>query len=114
MKAYLGIVPANDAEGVLQDVHWSTGTLGYFPTYALGNLLSLQFYNQALAEIPEIPAQIERGEFAPLRTWLKERIYVHGKKFTPAELVRRVTGSQLSARPFVEYVRAKYGDIYGL
>jgi carboxypeptidase Taq len=114
MKAYLGIVPANDAEGVLQDIHWSTGTIGYFPTYALGTLLSVQFYNQALAEIPEIPAQVERGEFAPLQTWLKERIYVHGKKFTPAELVKRVTGSELSARPFVEYAKGKYGDIYGL
>ena len=114
MKDYLGIVPANDAEGVLQDIHWSSGTIGYFPTYALGTLLSVQFYNQALAEIPEIPAQIERGEFAPLRTWLQEHIYVHGKKFTPAELVKRVTGSELSARPFVEYIRAKYGDIYGL
>jgi carboxypeptidase Taq len=114
MKAYLGIVPANDAEGVLQDVHWSMGTIGYFPTYALGTLLSVKFYNQALTEIPEIPAQIERGEFAPLRTWLEERIHVHGKKFTPAELVKRVTGSELSARPFVEYIRAKYSDIYGL
>jgi carboxypeptidase Taq len=90
------------------------GTLGYFPTYALGNLLSVQFYNQALAEIPEIPAQVERGEFAPLRNWLKERIHVHGKKFTPAELVKRVTGSELSPRPFVEYVKAKYSDIYRL
>ena len=114
MKAYMGIVPANDAEGVLQDVHWSMGTIGYFPTYTLGNLLAVQFYNQALAEIPEISVQIERGEFDPLRTWLKERIHVHGKKFTPADLVKRVTGSKLSARPFVEYVRAKYGDIYGL
>jgi len=114
MKAYLGIVPTNDAEGVLQDVHWSLGSLGYFPTYALGTLLSVQFYNQALADIPEIPAQIERGEFASLRNWLKEHIYVHGKKFTPAELAKRVTGFELSARPFVEYVRAKYGDIYGL
>jgi carboxypeptidase Taq len=114
MKDYLGIIPANDAEGVLQDIHWSSGTIGYFPTYALGTLLSVQFYNQALAEIPEIPAQIERGEFTPLRTWLQEHIYVHGKKFTPAELVKRVTGSELSARPFVEYIRAKYGDIYGL
>jgi carboxypeptidase Taq len=114
MRAYLGIVPAGDAEGVLQDVHWSMGTLGYFPTYALGSLLAVQFYNQALAGMPEIPAQIERGEFAPLRTWLKERVHVHGKKFTPTELVKRVTGSELSARPFVEYVRAKYSDVYGL
>jgi len=114
MKAYLGIVPANDAEGVLQDVHWSMGTIGYFPTYALGTLLSVQFYHQALTEIPEIPAQIARGEFAPLRTWLNERIHIYGKKFTPAELVKRVTGSDLSARPFVEYAKAKYGDIYGL
>jgi carboxypeptidase Taq len=114
MKAYLGIVPANDAEGLLQDVHWSMGTIGYFPTYSLGSLLAVQFYNQILAEMPEIPAHIERGEFAPLLTWLKERIYIHGKKFTPTELVKKVTGSELSARPFVEYVKAKYGDIYGL
>jgi carboxypeptidase Taq len=114
MKAYLGIVPANDAEGVLQDVHWSMGTIGYFPTYALGTMLAVQFYNQALSEIPEIPTQVERGDFAPLRAWLKERIHVHGKKFTPTELVKRVTGSELRAQPFVEYVRAKYGDIYRL
>jgi carboxypeptidase Taq len=114
MKSYLGIVPANDAEGLLQDVHWSMGTIGYFPTYSLGSLLAVQFYNQILAEMPEIPAQIERGEFAPLRNWLKERIHIHGKKFTPTEMVKRVTGSELSARPFVEYVKTKYGDIYGL
>jgi carboxypeptidase Taq len=114
MQEYLGLTPPNDALGVLQDVHWSGALLGYFPTYALGNLLSVQFYEQALSEVPEIPDQIARGEFGPLVGWLHERIHRHGAKFTPAELVERVTGSSISPRPFLKYLKDKYGEIYGL
>ena len=114
MKEYLGIRPPNDAQGVLQDVHWSGGSMGYFPTYALGNLLSVQFYNQALEEMPDLPEQIARGQFGALLTWLRDNIHTHGKKFTPAELVKRVTGGEMSAAPFLAYLREKYTGIYGL
>jgi carboxypeptidase Taq len=114
MEAYLGIVPPNDGLGVLQDIHWPAGHLGYFPTYALGNLLSLQFFNQALADVPDLSAQIEAGDFAVLHRWLRERIYVHGRKYPPAELIRRVTGTDMQAGPFLDYARKKYGQIYDL
>jgi carboxypeptidase Taq len=114
MEKYLGIVPPDDARGVLQDVHWADGYIGYFPSYALGNLLAVQFYNQALAEIPDLPEQIARGQFGALRGWLRDNIHVHGKKFTPTELVRRVTGKDMNAAPFLAYLQAKYTEIYGL
>jgi carboxypeptidase Taq len=114
MQDCLGVTPANDAQGVLQDVHWADGYLGYFPTYALGNLLSVQFYNQALEEMPDLPEQIARGQFSALLTWLRDNIHTHGKKFTPAELVQRVTGGEMSAAPFLAYLREKYSEIYGL
>ncbi len=112
MRNYLGISPPNDALGVLQDVHWSQGLFGYFPTYSLGNLVSVQFYEQARQEIPSIPQEIERGEFSNLLAWLREHVHRHGRKFMPAELVRRVTGGRLSAEPFMGYLKAKYGEIY--
>ncbi|MDE2666415.1 MAG: carboxypeptidase M32 [Acidobacteriota bacterium] len=112
MRDYLGITPPNDALGVLQDVHWSHGLFGYFPTYSLGNLISVQLYDRAKREIPGIPAAIERGEFSPLLGWLRERVHCHGRKFMPAELVRRITGEDLRAAPFVNYLKAKYGEIY--
>jgi len=112
MEEYLGLRPPNDADGVLQDVHWSTGMIGYFPTYSLGNLLSALFYNQAISERPEIPTQIERGEFAPLLNWFREKIHAHGAKYTPAELVERVTGGPICTEPFLAYIREKYTQIY--
>jgi carboxypeptidase Taq len=112
MKEYLGIRPDSDANGVLQDVHWSDGLVGYFPTYSLGNLLSAQFYNQAISELPDIPARIEQGDYAPLLHWMQEHIHKQGAKFTPAELVERVTGGPIRTEPFLAYVKAKYSDIY--
>ncbi|MFN2227593.1 MAG: carboxypeptidase M32 [Anaerolineae bacterium] len=114
MEKYLGIRPATDTNGVLQDVHWAGGMMGYFPTYALGNLLAAQFYAHALADVPDLPAHYERGEFAPLLDWLRETIHVHGRKYTPTELVQRVVGGPISTKPFLDYIRAKYGEIYGL
>lgn len=113
MEQYLGIRPHNHTDGVLQDVHWSAGLMGYFPTYALGNLLSVQFYHQAQLALPDLEEQILRGEFSPLREWLTENIYRHGRKFYPQELVKRVTGGDISAKPFLEYARIKFGAIYG-
>jgi carboxypeptidase Taq len=114
MEEYLGIVPPDDARGVLQDVHWADGYLGYFPTYALGNLLSVQFYDQALREMPDLPEQIARGELRPLREWMGEKIHTHGRKFTPAEMVKRITGAEMSAAPFLNYLNEKYTEIYEL
>ncbi len=114
MEAYLGIVPPDDARGVLQDIHWADGMMGYFPTYTLGNLLSVQFFNQAVKAQPTIPSQIEAGQFDTLHTWLVQNIHFHGNKYTPAELTRRVTGDQMRAEPFVAYVKEKYAEIYDL
>lgn len=114
MQEYLGIVPPTDTLGILQDTHWASGMFGYFPTYALGNILSLQLFEIALAERPSIPEEISRGEFTGLHGWLTEKVYRHGRKFRPQELVERVTGSTLHAGPYVSYLRHKFGEIYGL
>jgi carboxypeptidase Taq len=113
-EEYLGITPPDDALGVLQDVHWSSGIMGYFPTYALGNLLSLQFYGKAVEDHPEIPKQIGQGEFDTLREWMRVNIHQHGAKFKPQELVQRVTGTSMQTGPFLGYVTKKFSEIYGL
>jgi len=113
-RHYLGIVPSNDREGVLQDVHWSAGLFGYFPTYSLGNLYAAQFFAQAEAELGNLAEHFAAGEFRPLLDWLKEKIHRHGQRFTAAELVRQVTGRPLSARPLVDHLRAKMGSLYEL
>jgi carboxypeptidase Taq len=111
---YLGIAPPNDAQGVLQDVHWSAGLVGYFPTYTLGNLYAAQFFAQADADLGGLAAQFARGEFQPLRRWLVEKIHCHGQRWTAAELVRRVTGRPLSAEPLMRHLWAKLGSLYGV
>lgn len=114
MEEYLGIVPPNDTYGVLQDVHWSSGMIGYFSTYALGNLISLQLWERINADIPDLTDQIRRGEFAALLNWLRDHIHRHGAKFEPQELVQRVTGSKIDPNPYMRYLQTKYGEIYGL
>lgn len=115
MEAYLGLTPPDNALGVLQDIHWSVGLMGYFPTYTLGNALSLQFYQQALKEIPDLEEQFSKGEFDEMRNWLQEKIHRHGRKFTANELVKRITGAnELDARPYLAYIKQKYSEIYGL
>ena len=114
MKEYLGIVPSNDREGVLQDVHWSGGSFGYFPTYALGNLVSAQIWEKIQQEIPAIESQIESGKFAELLAWLQKNIYRHGAKFEPQVLVKRVTGSTITPEPYMRYLTKKYTGVYGL
>jgi carboxypeptidase Taq len=113
-QAYLGITPPDDRQGILQDVHWSGGSIGYFPTYTLGNLMSVQFFDRAVAERPGIPAGIESGEFGALLDWLRDRIHRHGRKYLPDELVRRVTGGPLRTGPYLDYLRRKYGELYAL
>jgi carboxypeptidase Taq len=106
----LGIDVPDDAAGVLQDVHWGAGLIGYFPTYTLGNLVAAQLWERVRADLPEIDGQLERGEFAPLRAWLRERIHAHGRKLPPRELLRRVTGQELAVEPFLRYLRDKLED----
>src|SRR2546425_741331 len=110
--ASLGIVPSKDAEGVLQDVHWSNGLIGYFPTYSLGNLISVQLFEQAKAENRDIPGQIEWGDFSGLLEWLRTHVHRHGRKFLPMELVERATGSHFQAEPYIDYLKNKYSEIY--
>ncbi len=113
MEAYLGLTPPNDSLGVLQDIHWSGGSIGYFSTYTLGNVLSLQFYGQTLQDIPDMPEQFSRGEFGALLDWFKEKIHRHGRKYTASELVERVTGAErIEAEPYLAYIKHKFSDIY--
>ncbi|MHB8932794.1 MAG: carboxypeptidase M32 [Bellilinea sp.] len=114
MREYLGVTPQKDSEGVLQDVHWSGGMIGYFPTYALGNLVSVQLWEKINQEIPDLDSQIEQGQFSALLDWLRENVHRHGSKFDPQELVQRITGSKIDPQPYVGYLRKKYSDIYGL
>jgi carboxypeptidase Taq len=114
VKEYLGLTVPDDSQGVLQDVHWSAGYIGYFPTYTLGNIASVQFFQKACQDMPMIPSDIERGEFMTLLTWLRDNIHRHGRKYTPTELIQRVVGSPLNAEPYVNYLKRKYTEIYGL
>lgn len=114
MQELLGIVPPNDTEGCLQDVHWSRPGFGYFPTYALGNLYAAQFYETAVSQDPAIAEEMAAGKTTALLSWLRENIHQHGRKFTPGELVKRVTGQALSHQPFMRYITAKFSDIYRL
>ncbi|MEJ2287549.1 MAG: carboxypeptidase M32 [Deinococcales bacterium] len=114
MQDALGITPPNDALGVLQDVHWSIGLFGYFPTYTLGNLMSVQLFEAATAAHPELPREIRAGRFATLLGWLRENVHRHGARYLPDELLKRATGSELDAAPYLAYLRGKYGELYGL
>lgn len=109
----LGVASADDKDGVLQDVHWYSGTIGgVFQGYTIGNILSAQFYETALKTHPEIPEQIRQGEFGTLRGWLTEHLYQHGAKFTADELTERTTGSKLSIDPYIRYLKGKFGELY--
>jgi len=115
MQSDLGIAPADDRDGALQDMHWYTSFVGgQFQSYTLGNIMSAQFFAAARRDLGDVDAQMAAGEFAPLRGWLTERIYRHGRKFTAEEIVRRATGQPLSIAPYVSYLNAKYGALYGL
>ncbi len=113
-KAYLGILPPDDAHGILQDVHWSFGGFGYFPTYALGNLVSAQIWERMLQDLPDIEAQIAQARFDGLLNWLREHVHVYGAKYEPQELVQKITGSSINPEPFMRYLKAKFGEIYSL
>jgi carboxypeptidase Taq len=104
----------DEARGVLQDVHWSFGGFGYFSTYSLGNIISVQIWEKAFEAIPDLYDQFERGEFAELREWLRENLHRYGRKFTPRETLERVAGGPLDAGPYIRYLKDKLGQVYGI
>jgi carboxypeptidase Taq len=109
MSEYLGVEVPDDAHGVLQDTHWASGHIGYFATYLLGTVMSVQIWQKVLEDVPDLEEQIERGEFAALRDWLGEHVHRLGKKHSPQETLLRATGSTIDAKPYLAYLRAKYG-----
>jgi carboxypeptidase Taq len=112
---YLGITPSNAADGVLQDIHWaSASSFGVFPGYTLGNVISAQLFAQAHNEMPDLDAQLSRGECANLLHWLQDKVYQHGRKYTPNELVQRITGQPVATGAWIDYVRRKFGELYAL
>lgn len=113
MKQYLGLTPPSDAMGCLQDVHWSHGSFGYFPTYTLGNLYSAQFFDAARRELGDLEGLFEKGDFRPLKKWLNEKIHVHGQRYRADALCRLATGKDLSPDYFLAYLGGKFGKLYG-
>jgi carboxypeptidase Taq len=110
----LGVRPPHVGVGVLQDVHWSTGSFGYFPTYTLGNLYSAILWEQIAADLPDIDGQLRRAEFAPLLDWLRTRIHHLGYIHEGDDLIHEVTGSRLRHEPFMRYLWGKFGPLYGV
>ena len=114
MQEYLGLTPDNDARGILQDIHWSIGAIGYFATYTLGNVISAQLWNAFGRANPDRDADIARGEFSPLLSWLRTNVHQFGRKYKPQELVQRVTGSRIDPEPYLQYLETKYRRIYAI
>lgn len=114
MKQYLGVVPAHDGEGVLQDVHWAGGMFGYFPSYALGYIYAAQFMNRMARDLPDLDQCVAAGELAPIQNWLRKHIHRHGAMYDPRDLLKQVTGEDLDARHLVAYLEEKYTDVYNL
>ena len=113
-NSYLGVVPPTDAEGVLQDVHWSLGLIGHFTSYAMGNIIASQWWHQMAQEIPDQEALMAQGNIRPIREWLIENVHQYGKKYLPTELIQRVTGGPIDTGPYLAYLQTKYGALYRL
>jgi carboxypeptidase Taq len=107
MRSYLGVEVPDDARGVLQDVHWSAGLFGYFPTYALGNLVAAQLWEKLSADLGDVDEQMAAADFSAIRDWLRQHVWRHGRKYTPVETLRRAVGGPLDAKPYVRYLEAK-------
>lgn len=112
-REYLGVEVPDDKQGILQDIHWSHGSIGYFPTYSLGSFYAAQFFAQAQKDIPDLKAQIEKGDTTKLLAWLRENIHKHGRRYDARKLCKRVTGEELNFDYFMDYAREKYGRVYG-
>ena len=114
MKGYLGVDVPDDAQGCLQDIHWSLGAMGYFPTYALGNLYAAQLFDKILEEIPDFWAYVEAGAFGPLLAWLRNRVHRLGRRKLAREIICDVTGAEPACAPYLRYLETKYGELYGI
>jgi carboxypeptidase Taq len=112
MKDYLGLTPPDDAHGVLQDIHWAFGGIGYFPTYAMGNVISAQFWEKVHLDMPDLDYQIEQGHFEGFISWLRSNIHQYGAKFEPQDLIKKVTGNKIDPFPYLNYLQNKYQQIY--
>ncbi|HLW95092.1 MAG TPA: carboxypeptidase M32 [Solirubrobacteraceae bacterium] len=113
-SSYLGIDVPDDAHGVLQDIHWAFGGFGYFPTYALGNLIAAMLWARIRADLPDIDARVATAEFGPLREWLREHVHRFGRMLTPAQTLRRATGSEIAVEPFLDYLWEKHAGVHGV
>jgi carboxypeptidase Taq len=114
MNEYLGVDVPDNGVGVLQDVHWSGGSFGYFPTYLLGTIASVQIWEAARNDLPDLDAQMESGEFGTLREWLGDKLYRWGRRYPPEEMLERVAGDPLDAEPYLRYLKSKVEAIYGV
>jgi carboxypeptidase Taq len=114
MEEYLGVTPPDDAQGVLQDIHWSGGMIGYFPTYALGNLASVQLWDKMVEQHPNIPDEVAQGKFETILGWMREHVHRYGSKYEPQEIMLKATGSKITPEPYMKYLRTKYSEIYDL
>jgi carboxypeptidase Taq len=114
MKADLGVDVPDDRRGCLQDTHWSSGLFGYFPTYSLGNMYAAQFFEKARKDLGDLDAMFGRGEFAPLLTWLRKNIHLPGMRYAPRDLVKHVTGSDLTPEPLLRHLSKKASEYYGV
>jgi carboxypeptidase Taq len=110
----LGVTPQRDAEGCLQDIHWSAGLVGYFPTYTLGNLYAAQLFAQAGSEVSDMNLAFARGDFRGLLSWLRTKVHREGQRYRPVDLIERITGSNLTHVPLISALRRKYSEIYGI
>jgi carboxypeptidase Taq len=113
-RHYLGVVPANDAEGCLQDSHWAAGLFGYFPSYTLGNVFAAQLFARAARDLGDLGRPFARGDFGGLLGWLRDKVYRHGSRFPAARLIEEATGAAPDHRPLVRMLRRKYGELYGV
>jgi carboxypeptidase Taq len=111
MKQYLGVDVPDDAHGVLQDIHWSHGTLGYFPTYTLGNIYAAQLYAKAKSEMPNLEESFSKGDFKELLEWLRKNVHQEGSRYYPEELIKKVTGEGLNSQHLIDYLKTKAGNI---
>lgn len=111
---YLGVTPKDDKTGVLQDVHWSHGMFGYFPTYTLGSFYAAQFFQQVQQDIPDLDNKIAAGDLSPLLEWLRSSVHQYGRQYNSEELCNRITGQGLDPRFFIAYAKQKYGQVYGI
>ena len=114
IRSDLGLEVPDDAHGALQDIHWSAGLFGSFPTYTLGNVMASQFYAAAQQALPNLDAELDAGNYALLRDWLTEQLYQYGRTYTPHELLTRVTGGGLDPEPYFKYLDGKFASVYRL